>query len=113
MQNRHFQSPNPDNNPYSTAVIWAQHLKNQVSNLDKENKDLRQKLLVSDTRLITAQAEARAAQAEAATAQNMVTIVKQQHLQQLEAAQAQIEQLQFQNALLLQMFQELQGGAQE
>jgi len=99
-------------NPDAAAVILARHLKNQVSNLDKENQDLRQKLVVSDTRLITAQAEARAAQAEAATAQNMVTIVKQQHLQQLEAAQVQIEQLQFQNALLLQMFQELQGGAQ-
>jgi hypothetical protein len=103
---------NPVANADDTAVILAQNLKKQVESLNSANEALMQRLVVSETQLITAQAEARAAQAEAATAQNMVTIVKQQNLQQLQAAQAQIQQLQFQNALLLQMFQELQGGVQ-
>jgi hypothetical protein len=68
---------------------------------------------VSDIQLITTQAETRAAQAKAATAQNMVTILQQQHQQQLEAAQAQIGQLQLQNNIMLQLFQELHSGVQE
>jgi len=78
-------------NPDTAAAQMAKHLMNRIRGLE--------------IALITSQAEVRASQAEAETAQNRM-ILLQQHYEQILAA------AQFQNALLRQMFQELQGGVQ-
>lgn len=84
----------------NSAATSAHHLMNQI-------RDLEQRLLASQTEVITAQAEARAAQAEAATAKNMIILIQQQYQPILAAANAEILNLQNTILEMQQQYQQL------